>query len=120
MTTLISFTGLGELLALPFVQSALVACAVLGLVAGLLAPLIVARGLEGRVPYVVKIHGSALEYVVKRDPQRFLPAAREGLAAARAVLVGSRHSSWRSGIRCRIIRSAVHRTVATVGMPSRS
>jgi zinc/manganese transport system permease protein len=37
MYRLISFEGLGELLALPFVQSALIACAVLGLVAGLLA-----------------------------------------------------------------------------------
>jgi zinc/manganese transport system permease protein len=37
MSTLISFDGLGELLALPFVQNALVACAVLGLVSGLLA-----------------------------------------------------------------------------------
>ena len=42
---LISFENLGQLLALPFVQSALVACAVLGVVAGLLAPLIVARGM---------------------------------------------------------------------------
>ena len=45
MSALISFAGLGELLALPFVRSALVACAVLGVVAGLLAPLIVARGM---------------------------------------------------------------------------
>jgi glycosyltransferase involved in cell wall biosynthesis len=45
------------------------------------------------VPYAVKIHGSALEYVVKRDPQRFLPYAREGLARARTVLVGSRHTA---------------------------
>ena len=45
MNSLISFDGIGELLGLPFVQSALVACVVLGLVAGLLAPLIVARGM---------------------------------------------------------------------------
>jgi zinc/manganese transport system permease protein len=50
---LISFDGIGELLALPFVQSALVACAVLGLVAGLLAPLIVARGMA------FAVHGTA-------------------------------------------------------------
>jgi zinc/manganese transport system permease protein len=50
---LISFTGVGELLGLPFVQSALVACAVLGLVAGLLAPLIVARGMA------FAVHGTA-------------------------------------------------------------
>jgi glycosyltransferase involved in cell wall biosynthesis len=57
-----------------------------------MGPAIVARGLGGEVPYAVKVHGSALEYVVKRDPQRFLPWAREGLAQARTVLVGSRHT----------------------------
>ena len=48
-----------------------------------MGPAIVARGLGGDVPYAVKVHGSALEYVVKRDPERFLPWAREGLARAR-------------------------------------
>jgi glycosyltransferase involved in cell wall biosynthesis len=57
-----------------------------------MGPAIVARGLDGAAPYAVKVHGSALEYVVKRDPQRFLPWAREGLAGASAVLVGSRHT----------------------------
>jgi len=42
---LVSFDGTGELLTLPFVQRALIAAAVLGLVAGLLAPLVVARGM---------------------------------------------------------------------------
>jgi glycosyltransferase involved in cell wall biosynthesis len=55
--------------------------------------LILARGLPADVSYAVKIHGSALEYVVKRDPARFLPAAREGLARAATVLVGSRHTA---------------------------
>lgn len=58
-----------------------------------MGPLILARGLAGAVPYAVKVHGSALEYVVKRDPGRFLPAAREGLAGASAILVGSRHTA---------------------------
>jgi glycosyltransferase involved in cell wall biosynthesis len=59
-----------------------------------MGPAILARGLEGlAVPYAVKVHGSALEYVVKRDPGRFLPWAREGLARASAVLVGSRHTA---------------------------
>ena len=58
-----------------------------------MGPRIVARALEGAVPYAVKVHGSALEYVVKRDPERFLPAAREGLAGASAVLCGSRHTA---------------------------
>lgn len=42
---LITFEGTGPLLGLPFVQSALLAAAVLGLVAGVLAPLVVARGM---------------------------------------------------------------------------
>jgi glycosyltransferase involved in cell wall biosynthesis len=58
-----------------------------------MGPLVLARGLDEAVPYAVKIHGSALEYTVKRDPGRFLPAAREGLARARTVLVGSRHTA---------------------------
>jgi glycosyltransferase involved in cell wall biosynthesis len=57
-----------------------------------MGPLILARALAGAdVPYAVKVHGSALEYTVKPHP-RFLPAAREGVAAARGVLVGSRHT----------------------------
>jgi glycosyltransferase involved in cell wall biosynthesis len=58
-----------------------------------MGPLVLARGLDGGVPYAVKVHGSALEYVVKRDPERFLAAAREGLERARTVLVGSRHTA---------------------------
>jgi glycosyltransferase involved in cell wall biosynthesis len=58
-----------------------------------MGPLIVARALQGTVPYAVKVHGSALEYTVKPQPERFLPAAREGLAEARTVLVGSRHTA---------------------------
>ena len=45
------------------------------------------------MPYAVKVHGSALEYTVKPEPERFLPAAREGLAGASGVLVGSRHTA---------------------------
>jgi zinc/manganese transport system permease protein len=50
---LFTFAGTGELLALPFVQNALIACAVLGLVAGALTPLIVARGMA------FAVHGTA-------------------------------------------------------------
>ena len=57
-----------------------------------MGPVVLARALEGCVPYAVKVHGSALEYTVKPHP-RFLPYAREGLAPARAVLVGSRHTA---------------------------
>jgi len=58
-----------------------------------MGPVILARALgELGVPYAVKIHGSALEYTVKPHP-RFLPYAREGLAGACGVLVGSRHTA---------------------------
>ncbi|MDQ1514031.1 MAG: hypothetical protein QOC59_1873, partial [Microbacteriaceae bacterium] len=60
------------------------------LVAG---PAILARAVGGRVPYAVKVHGSALEYLVRPHPERFLPLAREGLAGAGGVLVGSRHTA---------------------------
>jgi glycosyltransferase involved in cell wall biosynthesis len=58
-----------------------------------MGPAILARALGDSVPYAVKIHGSALEYVVKRDPARFAPYAREGLERARGVLVGSLHTA---------------------------
>ena len=57
-----------------------------------MGPVVLARALDG-VPYAVKVHGSALEYTVKPHPERFLPYAREGLAPAKAVLVGSRHTA---------------------------
>ncbi|WP_433276735.1 metal ABC transporter permease [Pseudonocardia xinjiangensis] len=50
---LFTFSGIGELLGLPFVQNALIACAVLGLVAGSLTPLIVSRGMA------FAVHGTA-------------------------------------------------------------
>ncbi len=65
----------------------------------IMGPVILARALRGDVPYAVKVHGSALEYTVKVHPERFLDAAREGVAGARAVLVGSHHTAaslWRA------------------------
>jgi glycosyltransferase involved in cell wall biosynthesis len=56
-----------------------------------MGPVILARALRD-VPYAVKIHGSALEYIVKPHPE-FLPYAVEGLASAAGVLVGSRHTA---------------------------
>jgi zinc/manganese transport system permease protein len=50
---LFTFEDIGALLALPFVQTAMIACAVLGLVAGALAPLIVSRGMA------FAVHGTA-------------------------------------------------------------
>jgi glycosyltransferase involved in cell wall biosynthesis len=57
-----------------------------------MGPAIVARALGGVTPYAVKVHGSALEYTVRPDPERFKPYAREGLEQAGAVLVGSHHT----------------------------
>jgi zinc/manganese transport system permease protein len=50
---LFTFENIGELLALHFVQTAMIACAVLGLVSGALAPLIVSRGMA------FAVHGTA-------------------------------------------------------------
>jgi glycosyltransferase involved in cell wall biosynthesis len=64
-----------------------------------MGPAILARSLGGSVPYAVKVHGSALEYTVKPAPERFLGYAREGLAQAKTVLVGSTHTAqslWRA------------------------
>ncbi len=58
-----------------------------------MGPVILARALGGEVPYAVKIHGSALEYTVKPQPERFLGVAREGLAVAGGILVGSHHTA---------------------------
>lgn len=53
LARLFSFDGTGQLLGQGFVQAALVAAAVLGLVSGLLAPLIVTRGMA------FAVHGTA-------------------------------------------------------------
>ena len=50
---LVTLDGTGTLLGLPFVRSALIAAALLGLIAGVLAPLIVARGMA------FAVHGTA-------------------------------------------------------------
>lgn len=55
-----------------------------------MGPAILARAEVGR--FVAKVHGSALEYTVKPHP-RFVPYAEEGMEAATAVLVGSRHTA---------------------------
>jgi glycosyltransferase involved in cell wall biosynthesis len=58
-----------------------------------MGPVILARALGGEVPYAVKVHGSALEYTVKPEPERFLPLAREGVSGANGILVGSHHTA---------------------------
>jgi glycosyltransferase involved in cell wall biosynthesis len=60
----------------------------------IMGPYILHRALAGLLPYAVKIHASALEYVVRPYP-RFLPYAREGILGAIAVLVGSAHVARR-------------------------
>ncbi len=56
----------------------------------IMGPVILARAEVG--PFAATVHGSALEYTVKPNP-RFLPYAREGLAGAACVLVGSSHTA---------------------------
>lgn len=55
-----------------------------------MGPAILARAEIGS--FAAKVHGSALEYTVKRHP-RFVPYAEEGMEAASTVLVGSRHTA---------------------------
>lgn len=55
-----------------------------------MGPVILARA---GLTFAAKVHGSALEYTVKPEPERFLPYAREGMEAASGVLVGSRHTA---------------------------
>jgi glycosyltransferase involved in cell wall biosynthesis len=57
----------------------------------IMGPVVLARAHVG--PYAVKIHGSALEYTVRPNRERFLPYALEGIRPARGVLVGSDHTA---------------------------
>src|SRR5918999_1279095 len=56
-----------------------------------MGPAILARA--DVAPYAVKIHGSALEYTVRPNRERFLPYALEGIRGASGVLVGSHHTA---------------------------
>ncbi len=55
-----------------------------------MGPAILARS---GIQFAAKVHGSALEYTVKPHLERFGPYAREGIEAAAAILVGSRHTA---------------------------
>ena len=80
---LFSFEGIGELLTAEFVQNALIACALLGLVAGSLAPLIVARGMA------FAVHGSA-ELAFTGGAAALLLGISVGIgAAAGAIIAGA-------------------------------
>ncbi|HTT52946.1 MAG TPA: hypothetical protein VMH35_16245 [Streptosporangiaceae bacterium] len=58
-----------------------------------MGPAILARTLPGRVPYAVRVHRSALEETVMPHVWRFGGYARQGLARAHVVLVGSGHAA---------------------------
>jgi glycosyltransferase involved in cell wall biosynthesis len=58
-----------------------------------MGPVVLARGLAGRAPFAIKVHGSALEYTVRPNRERFVPYALDGVRAAASVLVGSRHTA---------------------------
>lgn len=80
--TLFSFEGLGWLLSQPFVQNALIACVVLGVLAGALAPLIVVRGMA------FAVHGTA-ELAFTGGAAALLVGVNVGLGAiVGAVVVG--------------------------------
>jgi glycosyltransferase involved in cell wall biosynthesis len=71
-----------------------------------MGPVILARA---GLAFAVKIHGSALEYTVKPERERFLPYAREGIDAAAGVLVGSRHTA-----------ESLWETIGDPGLPART
>jgi glycosyltransferase involved in cell wall biosynthesis len=47
--------------------------------------------LQTGAAYAAQLHGSALEYAIKVDPDRFLPFAIDGLCGAHAVIGGSEY-----------------------------
>ncbi len=57
----------------------------------LLSPVITKRGLEGSdIPYSVKIHGSAMEFVAAKYP-KFKRYAFEGFSNAKKIIAGTTH-----------------------------
>jgi len=82
LTRLFDFSGTGALLHLSFVRTALLAAAVLGLIAGLLAPLIVTRGMA------FAVHGTA-ELSFTGGAAALLAGVSVGLGAVVGALVAS-------------------------------
>lgn len=58
----------------------------------IMQPYIVERALVGAAPYVVTVHGSELNFSLKRDP-RLVPYALTGLSSAAAVVAVSQPSA---------------------------
>ena len=84
MNRVLDFAGTLELLALPFVQNALIAGAVLGLLAGLLGPLAVGRGMS------FAVHGtSELTFTGAAAALLFAGAAGVSLGALAAAIVAA-------------------------------
>jgi zinc/manganese transport system permease protein len=84
---LFTFDGTAELLRQPFVQSALLAAAVLGLTAGLLAPLIVTRGMA------FAVHGTA-ELAFTGGVAALLAGVYVGLGAVAGSVLASLVFGW--------------------------
>ncbi|HEY0577611.1 MAG TPA: metal ABC transporter permease [Pseudonocardia sp.] len=82
LARLFDFSGTGALLHLSFVRTALLAAAVLGLIAGLLAPLIVTRGMA------FAVHGTA-ELSFTGGAAALLAGVSVGLGAVVGALVAS-------------------------------
>ena len=57
----------------------------------LLQPINVKRGLEGLdVPFDIKIHGSAITFILKKFP-KYMPYAVEAINACNKVIAGTQH-----------------------------
>lgn len=84
---LFTFDGTAELLRQPFVQSALLAAAVLGLTAGLLAPMIVTRGMA------FAVHGTA-ELAFTGGVAALLAGVYVGLGAVAGSVLASLVFGW--------------------------
>jgi len=57
----------------------------------LLQPINVKRGLEGlNIPFDIKIHGSAITFILKKFP-KYLPYAVEAINACSKVIAGTQH-----------------------------
>ena len=64
----------------------------------LLQPINVKRGLEGTgVPFDIKIHGSAITFVLKKFP-KYLPYAVEAIEACNKIIAGTQHVVDQVGI----------------------